>query len=502
MLKRAICLLCLVVLACVPQIGFASNTFSLAGFDGDSSNHVWQDNGFFTRMTDATGVEFTFDEYTDYTKWLEAKQTMFSTNTLPDVLFKAELTTREQIEYAQTGQLIDLKPLLAENAPTLWGLLQANPEWLDAITLPDGKIVALPSITSLATQNAMWINRTWLDALKLETPTDWDSLISVLRAFKTSDPNGNGKADEIPITFLGAWDLKFLAHAFGLVANDYNVYVDANNTVSFLPEQKGYLTLLSELSAANSEGLLDPNGFYTNDTFRTVSDSDAAATYGVMFGPNPMNLLPYETSEQYEMLMPLTFDGKQVYRELFGSVIRGTFAITSACQDPARLLQWVDRLYTQEGAIEAMVGKQDKDYAYADDGSWDYAGDLQALSSSIMYDLSIYDTGNMPWLFPVTFYTHYKNERVNRITSQLQTLQESIVRPFPTYTLTPEQEDTIAPVQADLAKYVDESFARFVLGEWDIDNPKVVDAYLQGLQDNGSTTLITFWQEVVDSKTR
>ena len=81
-------------------------------------------------------------------------------------------------------------------------------------------------------------------------------------------------------------------------------------------------------------------------------------------------------------------------------------------------------------------------------------------------------------------------------------MQASIVKPFPTYTLTPAQEDAIAPVQAALAKYVDESFARFVLGEWDINNPKVVDAYLQGLQDNGSTTLITFWQEVVDSKTR
>ena len=81
-------------------------------------------------------------------------------------------------------------------------------------------------------------------------------------------------------------------------------------------------------------------------------------------------------------------------------------------------------------------------------------------------------------------------------------MQASIVKPFPTYTLTPAQEDAIAPVQAALAKYVDESFARFVLGEWDIHNQDVVGMYLQGLQDNGKSTLIAFWQDVVDSKTR
>ena len=44
----------------------------------------------------------------------------------------------------------------------------------------------------------MWINQTWLDELGLEPPVDFESLLDVLTAFQTKDPNLNGKQDEIP----------------------------------------------------------------------------------------------------------------------------------------------------------------------------------------------------------------------------------------------------------------------------------------------------------------
>ncbi len=43
-----------------------------------------------------------------------------------------------------------------------------------------------------------WIYQPWLDKLGLKIPTTTDELEQVLLAFKDKDPNGNGKADEIP----------------------------------------------------------------------------------------------------------------------------------------------------------------------------------------------------------------------------------------------------------------------------------------------------------------
>lgn len=500
--RKAAALCCAAVLLLIPLTAVADGAYRMAGFDGDDSRHVWETNGFFTRMEARTGIGFTFDMYTDFEKWQQAKASMFATGELPDVLFKAELTTREQIAGLQSGQLIDLAPLLPDYAPNLWDLLVANPAWLEAITLPGGAIVALPTINELSTQNAMWINRQWLDTLHLAMPTTLDALAETLRAFKTGDPNRNGSADEIPLSFLGPWELKFLAHAVGLVANDYNVFMDGEGTVGFMPMGDTYLNFVQRLRDFYAEGLLDAEGFTNADALRVVTDEKAAACYGVFWGPNPMNLLPYATAAQYALLPPLVSNGVQMYRDLNGDLMRGTFALTSACEDPAALLAWVDTLYTPQGAVEAMAGAEGVDYWLAGDGTWTYAGDMQEKSSYILYDLSIYDTGNMPWLFPQDFYSHYQSEAMASVNAQLAALKPYLTEPFPPYTLTPEQEDEIAPLQKELGLYVDGSLARFVLGEWDIRSPEVRAEYARGLAQRGLEPFVAFWQSIALGRMR
>ena len=50
--------------------------------------------------------------------------------------------------------------------------------------------------------NLFMIYQPWLDALNLEMPETTEELYNVLVAFKTQDPNGNGEADEIPMSLL------------------------------------------------------------------------------------------------------------------------------------------------------------------------------------------------------------------------------------------------------------------------------------------------------------
>ena len=335
--RRTLALLGLMMILALPQAALGEGAFTMAGFDGDNGTHVWETNGFFARMEKRTGVSFTFEQHSDYAAWNARKDAMFAAGELPDVFFKAELTTDELIRYTESGQLVDLAPLLEANAPNLWALLQQHPDWLAAITLPSGKIGALPTLNTLPSQHAMWINQTWLDNLGLAAPTDAESFREVLRAFLTQDPNRNGKQDEIPLTFNGVWDLKFLLHAFGLAGNDYNLYLDEAGQVRFVPLEEAYPAALAYLRSLYEEKLLYQYGFNTADTLRTVTDENTAETYGVVLGASPMQLIPYAHSKDYVLLMPLQYEGKQVYRDLFGPVTRGTFAITSACADPAAL---------------------------------------------------------------------------------------------------------------------------------------------------------------------
>lgn len=475
-------------------------SFVMAGFDGQDSNHDWATNDFFVRMEERTGVSFSFQQYNDSAEWQAAKDSMFSGGEMPDVLFKAALTTDELIRYTDSGQLIDLKPLLQEHAPNFWAIMEEHPEWLAAITLPNGKIGALPSIETQAGQNLLWINQEWLNAVGLPMPTDFASLKMVLTAFRDMDPNGNGKQDEIPLTFLGPWDLKFFSHAYGVVANDYNLYVDDAGTVHYWPDEDNFFEMAKELRTLYKEKLLDQSGFYNSDLFRQNTDEDenSVPVYGMLFAPGPIGLAGYSNASSYVAVPPFVYEGRQVYRDVYGNVGRGAFAITSACQDPAAMLRWVDILYSEEGAIEAMVGRQDVNYTIDGSGYWTWKS-VQggAVSSYELSDITIYDSGTMPWLFPQDFYARYSDETVRSITTQTISYAPYLKRAFPYYTLTAEESAQILPLQNRLGRYVDEGLARFVLDEVELTDENIA-AFRQGLRDCGMEEMLSLWQPIAD----
>lgn len=497
MFKRLLCLLAALLLSAFPLVALGEAAFTMAGFDGEGSSHDWATNAFFTRMEERTGLSFTFNEYTASAQWQAAKDKMFASGELPDVLFKAALTTDELIRYTESGQLIDLKPLLEANAPHLWALLEQNPDWLTAVTLPSGKIGALPALQPVATQDVLWINQTWLDALGLSAPTDFASLTAVLTAFRDGDPNHNGKKDEIPLAFLGPWELKLFSHAYGVVTNDYNIYLDEAGQVHYWPNEDSFFDLAAQLRELYSQKLLAQDGFQTSDVLRRLTDDDATVCFGAFFAPTPVSLVTYNQSKAYTAVMPFVYEGRQVYRDLFGQVARGAFAITSACQDPAAMLQWVDVLYTEEGAVEAMLGKEGDAYILTDEGYWQWKGGIDSVTSTQLNALSIYDTGEMPWLFPQAFYDRYSEDTIRRVNGELDQFSRYVKQPFPVYTLTQSQSAQLLPLQNALGRYVDDGFARFILGETPLDGDSIA-AFRQGLEELGMTQMISFWQSVAN----
>jgi len=101
----------------------------------------------------------------------------------------------------------------------------------------------------------------------------------------------------------------------------------------------------------------------------------------------------------------------------------------------------------------------------------------------------------MPWLFPLDFNNHYVESAVGRMNDELMALNEVAVKPFPTYTLTIEENEYVSQLQLVLGAYVDETLARMVLGEMEI-NDETKAAFLQGLEERGVQDMIAFWQEI------
>lgn len=474
----------------------SEQTLSMMGFEHADTGRSWADNLFFDRMADLIGIRFTFEQYDDMDKYQARLKGLSPQETgLPEVLFKARLDPVSAQELYQRGILVDLAPYLAQHAPNFYALMQADPSIREAITLPDGVIAALPFVNQTPGQNILWINKEWLENLKLSMPKTIEDLEAILTAFKTRDPNRNGRNDEVPLSFIGPYDLKYLAHAWGLIANDYNVFV-REGTVQYMPSQPAFRDFLRWSHKMYADGLFDRDAFTTIDSLRRQTDAKGTNRFGAFFAPLPTSVVPLEWSSQYQAMIPLMYEGRQVYRQVASPVFYGTFALTSACTDIPGMLSWVDTLYTPEGAILAGIGLEGEDFVVDGDGSWRLlreAGDRTYIARSI-----IASDQSTPGITNDEFQMNYTDTNVRIFSQQIQKVADIATLPFPDRLLSAAEQERVLPLQMKLARFVDESIARFVLGEWDVSDEQL-DAFDAQLYELGLEEFLAFWQEIYDN---
>lgn len=493
-LTRILALLSLAALMAGAIIPAFADDLVMMGFDDASLNRDWANNRFFSHMAEKTGLTFTFRQYSDEQAYHDALMAMATSQDHPDVLFKASLSPAQALMLTEQGVLMDLAPLLKEHCPNLVAMMEKQPLIHQAVTLPGGKIAALPFVETAPAQNVLWINKAWLDMLGLEIPKDYLEFEKVLKAFKSRDPNRNGRADEVPLSFLGAYDLKYLAHAFGLVGNDFNLFTDAG-LVRFVPGEEAFTAFITWCRGLYQEGLLARDGFSTADALRRVTDEKAANTFGAFFSPLPSYLVPLAWGEQYVALQPLEYNGERSYRPIAQPVITGTFALTTACRDVAGALNWVDTLYTREGAVLAAIGKEGLDYVVDGDGSWRSVPGIS--DARYQADAVIASGTAIPGISSDAFQRRYTDPVIRNISEQVDIVTGAVNSPFPAFSLSAEEEAAVAPLQEAIGRYVDESIARFVLGEWDVSDEQFA-VFDQRLQELGLKEFLSFWQTIYE----
>lgn len=497
-MKKGIALLLALALS---SLFTAAQALELAGLE-EGDEIVWEESRFFASMEQVIGEEITALQYQDAVQWQEAKDAMLAGEAeLPDALFKARLTPQEEEAMLAAGVIIDLEPLLEEYAPNLFTILQARPEWLEAISLPDGRIASLPALSGAERQCCVWICRQWLDTLGIGMPQNIDEFTQALRAIRDGDPNGNGKQDEIPLSLCGPWEAKFLLHAFGLAPNDYNVFA-RDGEVVFAPFEEEYRAFVEWLKMAMEEGLINDDAFRLAPAARSTAASlqtDSDLTIGAMISIAPYTLVPMDDTLAYEALVPLEYDSQRVFRELVPAVSRGTFAITSACDDVETALAFADYLYTEAGGRLAFAGEEGVDYLLQEDGSWKWNVEDYALLTELVEGCVIAGDGLTPGLEPAAFMRNGEIEADNYVRRQTDAISSYFVAPMPLCRpLEAAEEERIAQLQEALGTCVDTAIANFAMGIVPLDDEHW-DGFLSELTELGAQEFTALWQKKYDA---
>ncbi len=424
----------------------------------------------------------------------EKKSLMLASGDYTDIIYGG-LTKEEEMMYPQ-GVLLPLNRLIEENCVNFKEVLDKYPLMEGAITTTDGNIYSLPAINEcyhcMHSMRA-WINQKWLNKLGLEMPSTTDEYYKVLKAFKEDDPNGNGKADEIPLSGAnGGWHLNvanFFINSF--IYNDGDRrFIFKDGKLDINADKPQFREALRYLHRLYSEGLMDQVAL-TQDRNQLIQLGTNAevnilgsATSALWWNFSDKDSLENPRNREYVALSPLKGpEGVQYAASFPFGFSTGAFAITSVCEYPEVAIRLADFMYTYEGTLTARNGLENISWRWAEDKEkgingkpaiWVQLQDISVTEHNRNWGImgTSYATnefrlgqaveGNNPWNTEYRLYVESKN----KYSAYVPPIEEI----FPPVYITPEEVSEYARLGTQLKDYIDESVARFISGDLSLES--------------------------------
>ncbi|GGD60668.1 extracellular solute-binding protein [Paenibacillus nasutitermitis] len=217
----------------------------------------------YNLLAEQTGVGIItpYVEWNGGTDYLNALNVKIASGEIPNLFAP---WNGNEAELAKNGALADLTDLLPKYAPNLWKLIPESAWNIVKANDPTGKgrIYWVPGVNTYEKTTGL-IRKDWLDKLGLPMPKTQEEYVNVLKAFKEKDPNGNGKADEIPTG--GRAEARWMDHLFDMYGvaisegyPEWDVYEGELTYSAVTPNMKDALAFISKLY---KEKLLDQETF-------------------------------------------------------------------------------------------------------------------------------------------------------------------------------------------------------------------------------------------------
>ncbi|MFB6718649.1 ABC transporter substrate-binding protein [Kribbella sp. NPDC056345] len=483
-------------------------------------------------MSDKFKIQFRWQTTTlDAGPAKEKRQISLASGDYPDLFFLIPwvdgFTQADVLKLGQQGVALPLENLIKENAPNIQKFLDENKDYKQESTAPDGHIYALPQWADCyhcSRPDKLWINSTWLKKLNLPMPKTTEDLRKVLQAFKTQDPNGNGKADEVPMTadIQNSALIPYLMNAFA-----YDP-VGANNGVRSLltlngdkvvtpvnsPEWKEGLKYIASLY---KEGLIDQAAFTQNAQALQALGNDPKA---IRIGSGPM-LHPYifvqsdskdGRDKQYDAAPPLTGpQGKSYTGYQYLTSTNYTFLLTNKASKEAQVaaIKMLDWIFTDEGQMIGGMGPEG--VGWTKPGPGDVALDKD---TKPLYKPKPDSPKNSSWgaltqyhnvlayrnaqVVPLDIYSGAGYERRLFQATKLYEGHEDKSQLYPQAVVWPDPSlsSETATLQTNLQNYVNQNQLAFITGSKNIDAEW--DTYVKGLESTGMPRYLEINQQAYD----
>ena len=316
----------------------------------------------FKRLQEKTNVEIEWtaiqgDQWGD-----KITLAMANLDTLTDFIFTAGFGDNDLLRYADQGVIIPLEEYIDAYMPNLSAVFEKYPEYKTMSTAPDGHIWALPWIEQLGAEKTAiqtvgdmsFINKKWLDFLKLDIPKTVDEFEQTLIAFRDHaselQKEFGIEGSIIPMSCIvndGNQDPAILINGFGEGYGDCDqgrhIAVTDDLQVICTATQPGYKDGIAWLHSLYEQGLIDPEAF--TQEWSTYVAKGKSGRYGVCFSWDVANI---DNLEDWVPLPALTADTRNITPEngsYTSGYDRGRCVVTAVAKNPALVCAWLDQMY-------------------------------------------------------------------------------------------------------------------------------------------------------------
>jgi putative aldouronate transport system substrate-binding protein len=498
-----------------------------AAIRGSSLVEDMKTNGYTKWLEDKTNVHVDWT-ILDEKSYPEQLNLLLASGNLPDVLMNLDVSPEQQMIYGEQGLFVSFTDLIEKYGDNTKKIFKEMPEAKSAVTAPGDKIYTLPYINDCfhcSLDYKMYVYKPWLEKLGLKEPTTPDEFYNMLKAFKEKDPNGNGKADEIPLIGASGSITQTLKNQIDVFLMNSFIYDDGlkrmtvNNgkvDVSYnKPEWKEGLKFLNRLY---KDGLLDRQSFTLDrDGLKKIAENPDIAIAGAIPAHSPSDITIVEGKSgrwlEYQPIAPLKGpNGVQKATWLAYDKIqsgKGQFIMTNANKYPEATMRWADAMYTFEASLYSNFGVEGSSWEKAKPGDKGRDGDQASYRLLIPFGRVQNENWAQYGLNYRTDKDYYAGQAVLKLPDKEKMYFDITKKNYDPYK--PKIDEIVPPLffapadsqqLADLDKtindYVKQSIARFATGDLDIE--KEWPNYVATLDKMNLKKYIEIYQKALDAK--
>lgn len=324
----------------------------------------------FKEMEKKTGIHIEF-KHPPAGQVTDQFNLMVASNDYTDIIWK------RPTEAIANQFIVPLNDYIDKYAPDYKKILDKYPNFKKSMYTDEGVLTGFGYVIPMLEQNIIsgpMIRKDWLDKLGLKLPETIDDWEQVLTAFKERDPNGNGKADEIPYDSKKNTEIMLLSKAWG-VKNDYYLEGEPQTgKVKYGPIEPAFKDFLVKMNDWYKKGLININYLTTDQKLldANITGNKSGATYGGIGGylGNYTGLMIKDKDFLlWPTVMPRLTANSKTYGEIARQWTQGAADvayITTANKHVVETVRWLNWGYTEEGQMALNFGTEGQTYKMVD----------------------------------------------------------------------------------------------------------------------------------------